>query len=308
MKYFLTIMVLITFSCKEEKKEFIQPDILIEGAEFDLTQLSFKEDVLKLVSKSLDTINNDYTIKNYENASYPTKEEIKNISNHKGITYLDEKRYYFQSLELDSIAQFLGLHTNSIEIETDSNLKIQTCWATAKVFDTLILNSVLHKMYVKYGKTIWMQEYEDELGLQKVVHASTDENGKVVHEIKYKEYDIDYESYLYQYKINSSDDYHQWNLKDRILQIKISDGNESTIDLSSGETESKKYYKIEFLNITKKEYDLVKNTLISSSTANNYPMRIIKPYYIKELDFYTNFSKYYIEESEDGIKVYNFNK
>ena len=302
MKYFWIIIILMTLSCVKKKKEFIQPKILIKNSGFDLTKLSFNEDVLTLMSKSLDTINN------YKNVNYPTDAQKKSLAQNSKAIYLDEKRYYFQLLELDSVAQYFGLMADNIKIETDSTLKIQACWSNAKVFDSTKLDSVLHKMYVHYGKTNWMKNYEAELGLQKVVYANTDENGKITHEIKYEEYEIDYEAYLYEYKINNFDNFDQWNLADRIIQVKISDGVESIINLSSGQIERKPYYSVELLSILKKEYELIKKTLASESTKYNYPMRIVKPYYIEDLDFYLHFNRFYISETKDGKKTYDFNK
>ncbi|MEP2280956.1 hypothetical protein [Maribacter sp.] len=305
MKYiFLSIVILMTLSCDNKKEKFTQPKVLKKNARFDLAKITFNEDVKTLISKSLDTTNNDFS---YETYSSPTKEELNSFKQSKEIALLDRKGYYFKSFERDSIVQFFGLFASVVEIETDSDFKMQACWATAKVFDSLTLNNVLHKMYVSYGKTNWMKNYQSELGLQEVVYAHTDEKGKVTHEIKYQEYDIDYESYLYEYNI-ITDYYKQWNLPDRKIQINISKGVETVINLVSGGYENKPYYELEFLCISKSEFDLINNFLIKESTKNNYPMRILKSYYVRELDFYTNFNKYYISETKDGVKTYDFNK
>ncbi len=307
--YFIFVLLLITMlqSCnlEEKKKEFIQPEVLIEGAKFDLTKLNFNEEILTLLSKSLDTINNEYTIKDYEKAAYPTSENREAIISNKKYTYLDEKRYHFKALELDSIVQFLGLNANKIEFETDFNLNIQACWATAKVYDTLVLDTALYKMFA-YGKDIWDQDYEFGTVLTEVTYVNYDADRNPIHKTKYEPRDSYLESGLYYYKHSPHDHYTRWVLKDKVIQIKISNGVETDVNFSTGSTESKDYYHVEFLICTKKEYKLVREKLIRTSTKNNFPMQILKPYYIEDLDFYTNFSRYYRGESKNGEKIYEF--
>ncbi|GAA0872172.1 hypothetical protein GCM10009117_13190 [Gangjinia marincola] len=304
MKYCWSIVLLILLSCAGKKENFEQPRSLEENAQFDLTKLTFEEDVKALMSKVIDTFESDYSFSNPPTIAIVDAPAIAQG----GYITFDEKRYYFKSFERDSMAQFFGLKASLVEIETDSDLNILTCWATAKVFDSIELNAALHDMYRTYGKTNWMKKYESELGMQRVVYAHTDENGQVTHEVKYQEYNnIDYEAYLYEYHL-SSDYYKQWNLPDRMIQINITNGTESIVDLTSGNYENKPYYRIEFLSIRKSEFDLITQFLRLKSTAENYPLRIVKSYYLRELDFYTNFDKYYISETPDGVKKYDFTR
>jgi len=309
MRCYLVFLALLVFSCQKQDIEFIQPEVLSEGAQFDLTQLTFKEDVLQLLSKSLDTINNDYTIRDYSSALYPEIERL-NLPTLKGRRdiHINQQRYYFQSLELDNIAQFFGLPANKIELETDINLELQSCWASAKIFNTSVLNNALRKMYLEYGNTVWMEEAKSERGLDEVVYVYTDDNGEKIREVKYEEPDVNYELYLYEYEKNSSENYHQWNFEDRIIQINITEGSESVVDAASGEIENKKYHTVDFVVVSKKEYDLIKQRLIAESSAINFPLAIIKPYYIKEFDFYVNFRKYDITEPPYDEKLFDFSK
>ena len=302
MKYFCSILLFIIFSCNNKEEKFTQPKILEKNSEFDLVKLTFNEDIKTLISKSVDSTRSDFKGDN------DSKKAKSSFYDKEKIMFLNKKRHHFETLEKDSISHFFGLHTSVIKFETDSIYSLKACWSSAKVFDKSKLDSALHEMYITYGKTNWMKNYQSELGLQEVVYAHTDEDGKVTHEIKHKEFDIDYEAYLYEYDISSSEYYQQWNLDDRIVQINISKGTESIIELTSGKYVRKPYYKVEFLSVLMSEFDLMKNLLIQESTKNNYPMRIVKSYYIRELDFYLNFNKYYISENADGVKIYDFNK
>jgi len=304
MKYFWCILLLLTFSCQGSEEKFKQPEVLNTNAKFDLTILTFNEDIQKLVSKTLDSVNVEFT---NEDFSYPVPRQLSQPKDSKEFLWPVDKRYYYKTVNLDSMAQFFGLYASMVEIETDTNYKMRVCVAKAKVFDKKDLDAALHKMYGAYGMTNSMKSSKSERGLQEVTYVHTDENGEVTHEIKHQEYDVDYESYLYQYDGNI-DYFEQWNLPDRMIQINISEGIESIIKSGTNNYENNSYYQIEFLVIAKGEFDQLKRRLIAASTESNYPMRYVKPYYIHELDFYSNFSKYYVGETSDGVKTYDFNK
>lgn len=315
MKCLVSIILLILISCgkehdKEVKKEFIQPEVLTMGAGFDLTQLTFNEDFKKLVSKSLDTIDNDYTLSNFESAIYPTDERRKIYSDDKRITFLEEKRYYFKLLELDSIAQFHGLYANYMDIETDENLKIKTVLANARVNDTIALDALLHKLYELYGQTVYMQTYKEKYGTERKYFKRENEQGKYENETELVEKDIDYESFLYEYKSNLANNrYLQWNLKDRIIQIDISRGFEASINFTTSKMDTDDFFSVSYLQMSKVEYDLIRKRLIDVSTKNDFPAVIKKPYYIKELDFYQNEQKYVNRNKNVYPKTdYDFNQ
>jgi len=102
----LIIMALLFItSCEEEKGEvFVQPKVLSENAQFDFATLTFNENVSLLISKSLDTINYNYSPGNYEDYLFPKESDLDMILSSKDLTCLSEKRYYFKMLEMDSIS------------------------------------------------------------------------------------------------------------------------------------------------------------------------------------------------------------
>lgn len=303
MKYVTGILLffLVLLSCGNEQKEketpFIQPQVLAKGVGFDLTQLTFKENFRTLVASALDTIENSYTLSNYESAIYPSEQQILSISDDKRITYLEEKRFYFEIFRLDSVAQFFGLYADNMKIETDADLNIKTVWAYAKVPDKKVLDSLLLSLYKQYGKTVAMEDYKEEYGSYTEYKRKIDEDGNEVYYSETVENTIDYESFLYKYEESDSKKYHQWNLEDRILQIYISKGFEASF--SSKETKTMEFYTLELLQMAKEEYDLLKNRVIAESTKNDFPSSIKKPYDIKSLDFYENEQKYRNRNKED---------
>ncbi len=289
----LIIMALLFItSCEEEKGEvFVQPKVLSENAQFDFATLTFNENVSLLISKSLDTVNYNYSPGNYEDYLFPKESDLDMIFSSKDLTCLTEKRYYFKMLEMDSISQFDGVYFNEVYIETNKDLQMQSCVGYAYFYSTTVLDSMLLRMYHKYGKTSFMREVERDAGMVEVLTVS-DSAGIAIKNISYEKPDIDYESYLYEYVIGGGHSYYEWKLKDRVLQLEITKGRAMEVDLVSGKMEDTVYYRVEYLIVRIEEYNRIEERIIDASKKNKFPVDIAKPYNIDALNFYNHYDKF----------------
>jgi hypothetical protein len=291
---FIVSFLLLFFSCTNKKganyehRVFVQPKVLEKNAQFHIDSLSFKEHFKLLFSKALDTINNNYSLNNIEAAQYPSNEKIEREENenYKRFAHIPEKRYFFESFTLDSLATVNNIYFNKINIETDKNLNIKTLLAYTNFYNTKALDSALHKLYLKYGLTTDMKE-------QKRIDIEHDSlRGKSSSNSK------NYEKPLYHYGqegyINTGKyHYHQWILKDRVLQIKIYAGRDMEVDLTTeGEMKITDYHTLEFLSIKKEEYNRIKAILFENMETLEHEVEILKPYKIKTLSYENAYYKF----------------
>lgn len=288
---FYLIFSLLLLSCgntnetDSTKTNFKQSKVLSHNSKFDIDALNFNEDVRLLFSKSLDTVNNDYSLKNLEKAKYPTKEDKEE---NKRFVYTPEDSYFLESLPLDSIAVLDGIYCNKVAVETTKNLKINTFLAYADFYTTKELDEALHKLYLKYGKTTKMKEQER-------IDTEYDRRREIT-----RDKPKNYEKYLYQYNkegyaYTGKYHYNEWVLDDCILQIKIYEDFETELDLVNGESKTKNFHTIEFLFIKKEAYNTIKKTLFDNMKKYKHGFEILKPYKIKSLSYEDNYSDYLSE-------------
>ena len=297
---FYLILTLLFFSCgnnndtNSKNNVFVQPKVLEKNSEFNIDALTFNEDLRLLFSRSLDTVDNDYSLRNIEPALYPSKEKIikEQREKYRRFVSMPEERYFFESFTLDSIATLNDIYFNKVAIETNKNLKIKAFLAYANFYSTKELDSALHKLYIKYGPTPLMKEQEK-------LHREHDSlRGLSTEPIEY------YEKYLYRYKEHYANsqkiNYCEWVLDDRILQLKIYEGFETKIDLTSGEIDTKNWHIVEYLFIKKEEYDSIKKILFKNMKEYEHGIGILKPYKIESLNYEPEYYRY--TEEIDRIK------
>ena len=308
---FYVILTLICFSCGNNTSSkndlFVQPKVLEKNAEFNIDALTFNEDLGLLLSKSLDTVDNDYSLKNIEPALYPSEKQLEYAQGFedKRFVSIPEERYFFESFTLDSIARLNDVYFNKVAIETNKDLEIKTFLAYANFYNTKELDSALHKLFIKYGPTVVMKEQEE-------IHREYDSlRGLSIKPIEY------FEKYLYEYKggyANSQDiNYCEWFFDDRILQLKIYETGETKFDLTTGEADTKKWHVVEYLFIKKEEYDSIKKILFKNMKELEHGIGILKPYIIKSLDYESEYYRYTqeierIEEEKNNAELDSIQK
>ncbi len=290
--FYLTFTTLF-FSCggndsTVKKSTLLQPKVLEKNSEFDIYALTFNEDVRQLFSKSLDTIGNEYSLKNLEPALSPDKEKLEYRQERDRFVIMPEERYFFQSFSLDSIATLEGIYFNKVDIETNKDLKITTFIAYSDFYSTQKLDTALHKLYIKYGKTLRMKKQEEFNREYDSLRGIT----------RYKP--KNYEKYLYEYKqegyaYSGEFNYTEWVLDDRVLQVKIHENSEMKMDLITGEIDQKNFHTFEFLSIKKQEYDSIKSFLFENMKKYGRGFDILKPYEIKSLNYRNDYSSYTYE-------------
>ncbi len=282
-------------SCKQPPVPFKQPKILDENTRFDFAKITFKEDVRKLISKVIDNASPDYSNRNYDSFIFPEKTRIKQI-NPKKWTYLKDTRYLFENLnQKEAMAQFAGVLINDISFEADENFNLVASTASSKFFNAVKLDAFLLKMYQKFGKTSFMQEAEKSAGLIPVLTVSYDANNEMIQKESFEKPKIDFESYLYEYKNEQVSEYfHEWILKDKVIQLEISVGHESTISTSSTKIKHRKYFRLDYIVVKRDEYNKMDKRLAEQSIVNKYPMRILKPYHIDSLNFYLHYDMFLV--------------
>lgn len=254
MKKITLLLLSVFISCQNNKNETTekQPDILKRNSMLDFSKVTFNEDAIKLVSTIIesDTIFNP---KNIE--SFKEETEFPEGYNHESIIILPEKRYFFETKHIDSIA-FLGpIAFNNVSIETDANKKIKAFLCYGQVFENEDIEGKINTIFNILGNSI-------------------EETNMIENNVPFKA-----KEYRYFDKYNPN---FFWDMGTYYIQLDISKGGEINITTDEGFSQ-KMYYLLEFLFITKDEYNLVKDLQKKTTEEKKMLTKVLKPYSIKSL-------------------------
>jgi len=289
----LTFLSFFNFSCKEDikgniKNQFIQPTVLSKNSAFDFTKLTFNENADQLMSKSLDTTDIGFSGKNYEAFLFGNKVDWKNSS--KGDRYFEypEKRYIFKTKETDSIGQFDSTYFNRIIIETNPEKKITALIGKTKFEHKKDLDTLLKKIFKRYGKTSDMQEYDRH---NAEVDAEVGKNMTPAQREMMKQGDpiMDYAAYLLDY---GDEGYREWKLKDRVIQVSITKDREISVSTDAKENYNIEYFYVNFLIIRRDEYDTMGKEQLKNASMTKKALIPYKFYEINAYDPSNNLGRY----------------
>lgn len=263
-------------SCKSNKPaEFVQPRVLEKNSAFNLAGLNFNEDVLQLISKSLDTNDVEFKGKDYEVFKIKdsfVKSELNDI-----YFPLGEKRYFFKTIDLDSIARFDSLYFYRAGIETDQNKKMISMIGNAKFKEKKDLDKYLSQLFRKLGKTT--EEMAIKADDKKVVDDAkaggmSDEAIKFIGLGEGSKYD------LLDYGDNA---YFEWKLKDRYIQVSLSKDREISISTNAENNSNIEYLYVQFLVIKKEEYEKIEKLQFDRAVKLKHESAVLKPYELHAL-------------------------
>lgn len=278
----LTFLYLSILSCQERTaKTFVQPHKLAEKSGFNFAQLSFNENADELISEVLDTTDTGFTGKNEEVLAFGHKIDWKNPTVDRRFFQFPEKRYVFKSRQADSIAQFDGVYFDRVTIETDPHKKITAILGRTKFEHKKDLDSLLVKIFKKYGKTTDMQEYdrhnaEVEAEFTKNMNQEQKEMSRQSNPV------MDYKGYLLDYGDN--DGYREWTLKDRILQVSFTKDREISVNSNPEKNYNIEYFYIDFLILQKSEYEKIGELQLEKAKETKQGLTPYKVYEIKAFD------------------------
>lgn len=288
----LAFLSILSFSCKNHKdsagKEFVQPSQLSGNSAFDFAKLTFNEDTDKLLSQSLDTTDTGYTGKNPEVFLFGSKADWDKPSVGNRYFEFPEKRYVYKTKEIDSIAQFDSIYFNRVIIETNAEKKITAIIGKTKFKDKKDVDTLLKKIFKRYGKTSDMQENDRH---NAEVEAEFTKNMTAAQKEMSKQGDpvMDYAAYLLDY---SDDGYREWILKDRVIQVSLSKDREISVSTNPKDNYNIEYYYVEFLIIRRDEYDKMEKAQIDRARETKTAAMPFKFYDIRAFDYTSNSGRY----------------
>lgn len=290
----LTLLSFFNFSCKEgtkdhTKEQFVQPIVLSKNSAFDFSKLTFNENTDQLISKSLDTTDTGFTGKNYDAFVFGNKMDWKNTSGDNRYFEYPEKRYLFKTKEIDSIGQFDSIYFNRIIIETNPEKKITAIIGKTKFEYKKDLDTLLKKIFKRYGKTSDMQEYDRH---NAEVDAEVGKNLTTAQREMMKQGDpvMDYAAYLLDYGDNSF--FREWILKDRVIQISITKDREISVSTDPKENYNIEYFYVSFLIVRKDEYDAMGKEQLKNAAKTKKALIPYKFYEINAYDPSNNLGRY----------------
>lgn len=256
-------------------QKFVQPEILIRNSAFDIAQLNFKENVLQLVSKSLDTADTGFKGKGYD--VFKSKPQLNRSEITDGYFALGEERYFFKTRELDSIARFDSLYFYRVGIETDKDKNLLAITANTKFEHKKDLDKFLGVLFKKLGKTI------EEVAIQADHQKNIDEakaRGLSDKDINFLGYNEQPKYDLYDY---GDKGYFEWKLKDRYVQVSLSKDREIHMSTNPQENSNIEYLYVEFLVIKKEEYEKIQKLQYDRAVKFKRESYILKPYELRGL-------------------------
>lgn len=277
-----TLLSISLLSCKQgsnKQAEFVQPLILTEGAGFDFAQLTFNENTEKLMSKLLDTAETGYNGNNYDVFLYDSKADFSGPIKDQHLFKFPEKRYVLTTQKADSIAQFESVYFNQVVIETDARKKLTAIIGKTKFEHKKGLDSLLNKLFKKYGKTFEMQKY-DKHNADVEAEFTKDMTPEQKQMSKQGMPVMDYAAYLLDY---GNEGYAVWMLKDRVIQVSFDTDREISIS-STGETSNKEYLYVDFLVLTKDEYQKTDSAQLENAKVTKAGLQPYKVYKLQDLD------------------------
>ncbi|MEQ7798389.1 hypothetical protein ABDJ41_01150 [Pedobacter sp. ASV1-7] len=269
-------------SCKQNSTRntaFIQPSILTKGSSFDFAKITFNENTEKLVSKLLDTTESGFTGNNYEVFLYDKNADFSGPVRDQHHFKFPEKRYVLKTKIADSIAQFDSIYFNQVILETDAQKKLTAIIGKTKFEHKNGLDSLLNKLFKKYGKTFEMQKYDQHNA--KVEAEFTKDMTPEQKEMSRQGTPVmDYATYLLDYGKEGSV---VWMLKDRIIQVSFDTDREISIS-STGEYKNIEYLYVDFLVLTKDEYQKTGEAQLENAKITKAGLQPFKVYNLYDFD------------------------
>lgn len=267
-------------SCGQNKaQQFVQPTVLEKNSAFNLAQLNFSENVTQLISKSLDS--GDLDVKGLGKEAFKSRDSLGSGEIQDHYVLLGEKRYFFKTRKVDSIARFDSLFFYKAGLETDKDNHLVAIVADAKFRDKKELDKFLSKLFKKLGKTT------EELAIKADDQKQIDDQkakGWTDEELKRMgsqgtQYDLlDY----------GDDAYFEWKLKDRYIQVSVSKDREIYVSTDPKENSNIEYLYLKFLVIKKDEYEKIEKLQYDCAVKQKFQCRVLMPYTLYSLDPLTN--------------------
>ncbi|MFA4867348.1 MAG: hypothetical protein WC623_04070 [Pedobacter sp.] len=283
--FYLLLPALLSISllsCKQNPNKtaaFVQPSILTKGGNFDFAKVTFNENIEQLVSKLLDTTETGFNGNNYEVFLYGKNEDFSGPIRDQHYFKFPEERYVLKTIVTDSIAQFDSIYFNQVVLETDAQKKLTAIIGKTKFEHKTGLDSLLNKLFKKYGKTFEMQEHdrknaEVEAEFTKNMTPEQKEMSRQSTPV------MDYAAYLLDY---GNEGYVVWMLKDRIIQVSFDTDREISIS-STGEYKNIEYLYVDFLVLTKNEYKKTGEAQLENAKLTKAGLQPFKVYNLKDFD------------------------
>lgn len=268
------------FSCKDQggnnTTQRAQPATFAAGACFDVSRIRFDENVIPVFGTTLDTADNDaWQEKHYE--AFREKDSFARGALPEHIFIRKEKRYYFQTQTLDSIARFDNIFFYQIGVETDEQYHPLAIAARTKFREKKDLDSMLIRLYRKLGKTT------EELAVIADNQAQIDTmkaRGMTDEQIAFMS-NQDTQPDLLNY---SDDGYFEWPMKDRYVQVSLSKDHEITISTNPAENKNEEYYYVDVLFIRKKVYEDIASRQFEYSVKTGRQQQELRPYTLRRLN------------------------
>lgn len=269
-------------SCKQNSTKiaaFVQPSILTKGSSFDFAKVTFNEKPEKLVSKLLDTTETGFNGTNYEVFLYGKNVDFSGPVRNQRYFKFPEKRYVLKTIVTDSIAQFDSIYFNQVVLETDAQKKLTAIIGKTQFEQKEGLDSLFNKLFKKYGKTFEMQEYDRR---NAAVEAEFTKNMTSEQKQMSRQSTpvMDYAAYLLDY---GKEGYAVWMLKDRIIQVSFDTDRETSIS-STGEYKNIEYLYVDFLVLTKNEYQKTGEAQLENAKLTKAGLQPFKVYNLKDFD------------------------
>ncbi|MGJ1450884.1 hypothetical protein ACR79S_10035 [Sphingobacterium spiritivorum] len=256
-----------------------QPEILSRQAMFDVNQLTFNENAVKLIAPVLDSVNEN-TGAARQKADYEWK--VNMTEGNLVYESVPGKRYYYKSLKTDSLAHYDGLVFNQVELETDENDKLISFVGYSEIETKKELDSLIFHLYDKLGSYEELNYYKyDASPPQKVNYLSYNEVKK------YSKHYVDtikkIRSDIYDYDTQNTS-FDLWKFDDRIIQLKIEPSSEAGFDTEKG-AYHRDYFSIQFLVLKRSEYDQIEAQQLTRLKQEKKYVWVLKPYIISTMSY-----------------------
>lgn len=281
--FFVTLIsAACLFSCKgkagSNKTQRAQPATFAASACFDLSRIRFDENVIPFFGVTLDTADNDdWQEKRFE--AFRERDSFAPGELPEHVFVQKEKRYYFRTQTLDSIARLDSIFFYRIGIETDEHYHPLAITAQTKFREKKDLDAMLMRLSRKLGKTTEELAVKADLQLRidtMRTRGATDEQIAFI-----RGNDQDTPSDLLNYSDNG---YFEWQLNDRYIQVSLSKDREITISTNPAENKNEEYYYADLLFIKKEVYEGIAARQYERSVKTGGQKQEWRPYKLRRLD------------------------
>ncbi|WP_118973492.1 hypothetical protein [Taibaiella koreensis] len=276
----ITIICICFFSCKEKSGSNAvqkpQPATFAARSGFDLSRIAFDEDATHLFGTTLDTADHDdWPEKHFD--VFREKDSFARGELPEHVFVWKEKRYYFRTQTLDSIACYANIFFYQVGIETDEQFHPLAIVAKTKFREKKDLDSMLVYLSHKLGKTTEEQAIKADNEAQIDTMRA---RGMAAEQIAFMS-DRDTTSDLLNYGDNN---YFEWRLSDRYIQVSLSKDREIVISTNAAENRNEEYYYADLLFIKKEVYEGIEARQYQRSVKSGGQQEELRPYALRRLD------------------------